>query len=121
MSRFQVEPVSLWVGGPGAAQAPLLLARQLSLQAFGNVAHDVALQLRDVGRLTHIMRAPKFAPVGGADEVSLDAYFFAALSNLSDQDRADFKLLPDFLRVFLFTLEPEHTATRQHFEIGQLG
>ena len=121
MSRFQIEPVSLRIRSPGATQAPLFLAGQLCSQALGKVVRDVALHLGDVGRLAHVMRAPKLTPVERADQVGLHPHFVAVLGDASHQDRTDLKLLPNFLRVVLLTLEPEDTATRQDFEIGQLG
>src|SRR6267378_3710758 len=60
---FQIQPVGLRIRSPGATQSPLFLAGQLPSQMSGKVARDVALHLGNVGRLAHIMRAPKLSPV----------------------------------------------------------
>ena len=89
-------------------------------QAVGNVARDVALDLRDVGQLAGIMGTPNLGAIGRIDQVRLHTHLVATLGDAPNQHGAHLQPLANLARIFLAALEAKHGAARHDFHVGQL-
>ena len=91
-----------------------------SIQVLGDLARNLFLNGRDLGKLAAELRAPELGAVADIDQLRANHQTVVALQHAPGQSGPDAEILTDLLRIDLATLVAEHGAPRHYLESRQL-